>query len=128
MQPKGGAVLAPVPEWISASEAYRNMVEATGRWFAETEEEAAWYACEHPDGEMVYVDVPAGLAESFRVSSIAERGGSGSKNMPESPAAWSARPHAEFFVSREVADMARPLSLTGEIGEDAPEAGPCFGR
>lgn len=112
MRPAEGGI-APVADWIAESESYRNMLAARGRWFTDDLQEALWYAREHPQGEIVFVDLPRAEAETFRVSRLAHLDGAFDSCLHDRPAAFSARPDKEFFVSREIAVRAAPLPFDG---------------
>ena len=62
----------PVSDWISETDAYRNMAAASGRWFADTPEEAMWYECEHESGLLLALHVDDAEAEQWRVSKPAD--------------------------------------------------------
>lgn len=110
MQARGDAKVSPVADWIAESPEYQAMLQASGRWFTDSLDEAMWYENEHPGGEIVFVDLPAAEAEAYRVSNIVAREGIGRAGQPESPGAYSARPEREFFLTREAARKARPLA------------------
>ena len=97
------------PSWMEDNEDFRNSKAAEGRWFTDSKEEAEWYdAHEHlGDGEIVEVTLLARVAESFRVSNLPVR--NGGKSAAENPAAFSLRPHTEFFLPATVAKSATPL-------------------
>jgi hypothetical protein len=86
----------PTPEWIASDVQFQNTVSSQGRWFTDDLEEAKWYLeKEYPDGQVVYVDVPASEVEQFRVSNIPR---SKSSEAKDNPAFYSRRPDKEFFL------------------------------
>jgi hypothetical protein len=109
---EGADTPSPVSGWVAETDEYRNMMDAAGRWFADSLDEALWYRCDHEDGRILFIDVDDGEAEQWRVSNIPLR--QGGRDVPDNPAAWSARPEREFFLPRGVAKMAMPLSMDGD--------------
>ena len=99
---------ANVPDWLAEDVRYKNMVDANGRWFADTKEGAEWYIKEKFHGGVItYVDIPTAQLEQFRVSNMAEK--PGGKDALDNPRAFSARPNEEFYVPRSVADARKLL-------------------
>lgn len=89
-------------EWVQEDENYKRSLQAEGRWFTDSLDEANWYLQnEYPGGRITYMDIPADQAEQFRVSNFPEK--VGGKGAEESPRAFSRRPEIEFFVSPELA-------------------------
>lgn len=117
---QGMEAASPVSAWISESPEYRNMKAAAGRWFADSIDEAQWYACDHEDGFIVCVDLDDEEAEQWRVCNVPLK--PGGREVPDNPFAWSLRPEREFFLPIELAAMARPLDPNDdqEIEKAAP--------
>ncbi|NTF17155.1 hypothetical protein G6L37_01755 [Agrobacterium rubi] len=100
---------APVSDWVMESDEYRNMVAASGRWFADSFEEALWYRCDHENGHLLFIDLDDDVAEQWRVSSLAHL--PGGRMTPDNPAAWSLRPDREFYLPVDLARLALPLDV-----------------
>ena len=98
-----------VPDWLSESSDYQDMIKATGRWFTDDIEEAKWYAKENPEGELLYTDIPLKDLEGYRVSNIKET----SDGLR--PKDFSARPEKELFVPKEIANKSKPFSHLEKI-------------
>jgi hypothetical protein len=82
-----------IPDYIKESTEFQETVNATGRWFTESLEEARHYTKNQGDNlGITYVDVPTKSLEQYRVI-----------NAPTSVRKFSARPESEFFVPQEVA-------------------------
>jgi hypothetical protein len=97
-----------VSDWIRETDEYRNMMAASGRWFADTIDEALWYRCEHESGVLMSVEIEDDEAELWRVSNLQQL--PGGRSRPENPAAWSLRPEREFFLPRDLAILAVPFN------------------
>jgi tRNA nucleotidyltransferase (CCA-adding enzyme) len=107
------------PSWSDGHPEVLNMKEATGRWFADSIDEASWYLKnECRDGEIVGVRLPAALAERYRVSNLSLK--DGGKATPDNPAAFSRRPEREFFLPANLAMMARPVLPEMKQGVEPP--------
>lgn len=98
-----------VSDWIRETDEYQNMVAASGRWFADTVEEALWYRGEHDTGLLVSVELDDDEAEIWRVSNMPAL--PGGRSTPENPTAWSLRPEHEFFLPRDIAMLAAPFDI-----------------
>jgi hypothetical protein len=96
-----------VSDWVRETDEYQNMMAASGRWFADSPEEALWYHCEHETGVLLTVDLDDAEAELWRVSNLQHL--PGGRSTPDNPAAWSLRPENEFFLPRELAMLALPF-------------------
>lgn len=109
---------ARLPDWITTCNTYLHTRQAEGRWFSDDLSEALWYlAHEYPDGEIVYVDVEASRAESFRVSNLPAK--TGGKGAIDNPRAFSLRPEHEFFLPREISGRSKRLDV---LHQDPPQA------
>jgi len=88
---------------------------AQGRWFTDDIAIARWYvedASAVPGtAEVVAIEVPDALAETFRVSRTPET------DCGLSPGRFSRDPEREFLLPREIADRAVPLESSG-VGVD----------
>ena len=87
--------IAQVPEWVRQNPEYQATLDATGRWFSRTRDEAQYYVDTfgNRDDRISYIDIPEGDLERFRVA-----------NQPD-VARFSAAGRAvdEFFVPKELA-------------------------
>ena len=88
---------------------------AQGRWFTDDVAIARWYVEDvstRPGmAEVVAIDVPDALTETFRVSNTPET------DCGLSPGRFSRDPKREFLLPRDMADRAVPLE-TSEVGVD----------
>jgi hypothetical protein len=93
----------PVPDYVKETPEYKATVEASGRWFSGTKEEAQYYVDKfgQPGNKITYVDVPAAEVDKHRAA-----------NQPEATrfAAGAENAQREFFVPKEVADKRAELS------------------
>ena len=99
-----------VSEWIQQTEEYQNSIKATGRWFADTIEEAEWYKSINENGELYYVDVLTSDVEKYRVSNI--------KGVTEDgldPASFSRRRENELFLPRDIANSTEPYANVNKV-------------
>lgn len=88
-----------IPDYIKQSDEYKETVDATGRWFTESQAEARHYTTKQGVGKGVtYIDVPKADLDKYRVSN--------------NPAArkFSARPETEYFLPRNLADARQDVS------------------
>lgn len=106
---EGTDPLTCVSDWIRETDEYQNMIAASGRWFADTAEEALWYRCDHDTGLLVSVEIDDDEAEIWRVSNMPAL--PGGRNSLENPAAWSLRPEHEFFLPKDIAMRAAPFDI-----------------
>lgn len=91
------------PPWLQQSLEAAGVSDAMGRWFTDDPNIARWYSGDAgPLSRIVFVDVPAAVAESSKVS-----------NVPEA-ARFSRDPEREFFVPPEFAVQKRPLWSRGK--------------
>jgi hypothetical protein len=106
------SVYNELPAWIRESVTFQQMLAATGRWFTANLDEAAWYARECDDGEIVFIDLPADEVERYRVSNIALK--PGGKDAMDNPRAFSRRPELEFFIPQELVLQTQVFTFSGE--------------
>ena len=101
-----------VPDWLQDATRLSGADAASGRWFTHDPAEAEWYAREHPNGTVRYVDVPTADLERYRAI-----------NQPGAKD-FTSRPEHDFFLPPEIANKAQAAALPEPVAPPPQEAAP----
>lgn len=90
-----------VPEWLKNDPEYLATIEASGRWFSDSMENAEYYAKNFGNGKITYIDIPASQLETFRAS-----------NLPAGKFSAVGRAQEEFFLPKDLAITRKPIPVS----------------
>jgi len=105
-----------IPQWLvdNADPKLLGIQNARGRWFAETFDDALWYANDAGKGGVIKsVSVPKSVADQYRVSNFPFKEGS-----PRIYSASESMAEKEIFLPRELADKASPIASVFNDGNN----------